>query len=559
MNSIKKGILCLAALGITAAVTAQDIAVTIDNKPIRFDGAGPRSVEGRVLVPLRGIFEAFGAFVEWVPSTRTVIAQKGNIDLSLRIGERTARVNGRDVLLDVPAQIMTGSTMVPLRFIGETLGADVRWENVSRTVMITTASNSIVPGTTNNPPITNNPPTGTGAAPTVTSIDVNSTGDWVRGNADVEIVLNGTPGAQASFEIVGVTNGKVSMREASPGRYVGTWRPRAGDNMNGATVLGYISMNGQERIIQASNRLSMDTTAPTIRSVIADRSRVTSARPTISFFVDDAAGSGIDVNTIMLRVDGQDRTRDAQINNGFVSYVPSTDLSAGTHRVELIARDKAGNEVKGNWTFDVADATTVVRSLTHTGTRDVQRGDPITVTLIGEPGGRATFNIGTQVTNRRMRETSPGTYVGEYVVRRGDVFTNEPITATLVTSGGASYTIESRDRIGVNAGPLGAPRITSPGSGETVASPFHIRGVAEPNSRVRVKVDYEATALGLLRLTGTVYDRILETDASGNFTTGDIKVQGTAGQRGTDYTVTVVSIDANGNESTPSTLKLKKQ
>lgn len=552
MNWFKKGVICVAGLSLTAAAAAQNIAVTIDNQPVRFEGSGPRSVDGRVLVPLRGIFEALGAFVEWVPSTRTVIAQKGDVDLQLRIGERIARVNGRDVLLDVPAQIMTGSTMVPLRFIGEALGADVRWENVSRTVMITTAAN------TNVPPINNPPGTGTGAAPAVTSITVNAD-DWVRGANDVEIVLTGTPGAQASFEIVGVTNGRVAMRETSSGRYVGTWRPRAGDNMTGATVLGYISLNGQERIIQASNRLSLDTTAPTIRNTIADRSRLSSARPTISFFVDDASGSGLDPDSIVLRIDGVDHTRDAQINNGFVTYVPRTDLATGNHRIELIARDKAGNEVTGAWTFDIADASSIVRSLTHTGTRNVQRGDPITVTLVGEPGGRATFNIGTQVVNRRMRETSPGTYVGEYVVRRGDVFNNETISATLVTSGGASYTIEARERIGLNAGPLGAPRITAPPAGESVTSPFHIRGIAEPNSRVRVKVDYATTALGLLRLTGTVFDRIIETDASGNFTTGDIRVEGTAGQRGTEYTVTAVSIDANGNESTPATLKLRKQ
>src|SRR5687767_13058445 len=103
MNTFIRSALCLAAVATCGSAMTQDIAVTIDSKPVRFDGAGPRSINGRVMVPLRGIFEALGAFVEWVPSTRTVVAQKGDVDLQLRIGDRYARLNGRDVVLDAPA------------------------------------------------------------------------------------------------------------------------------------------------------------------------------------------------------------------------------------------------------------------------------------------------------------------------------------------------------------------------------------------------------------------------------------------------------------------------
>ena len=84
--------------------------------------------------------------VDWVPATQTVIASRGNLDLQLRIGSRTALVNGREVTLDVPATTMGGSTMVPLRFVGETLGADVcgtvsrrrsRWRRTLLTARLT--------------------------------------------------------------------------------------------------------------------------------------------------------------------------------------------------------------------------------------------------------------------------------------------------------------------------------------------------------------------------------------------------------------------------------------
>ena len=56
----------------------------------------------------------------------------------MRIGDRTARVNGANIPLDVPAMIIQGSTMVPLRFMSEALGADVNWQAHTNTVRINT-------------------------------------------------------------------------------------------------------------------------------------------------------------------------------------------------------------------------------------------------------------------------------------------------------------------------------------------------------------------------------------------------------------------------------------
>jgi hypothetical protein len=89
-------------------------------------------------VPLRGIFESLGAQVNWDASTRTITATKGDTDVQLGIGDHRATVNGRAVYLDAPAMILGGSTMVPLRFVGEALGADVKWFEATQTVSITT-------------------------------------------------------------------------------------------------------------------------------------------------------------------------------------------------------------------------------------------------------------------------------------------------------------------------------------------------------------------------------------------------------------------------------------
>jgi len=125
--------------GVSAPQARADrIRVELNGDPISFQGAQPREVDGRVLVPLRGVLERMGATVDWSANTQTVTATKGNMDLELPIGSRTAKISGRTVNLDVPAMTMGGYTMVPLRFVSEALGADVSWSNRTQTVMIAT-------------------------------------------------------------------------------------------------------------------------------------------------------------------------------------------------------------------------------------------------------------------------------------------------------------------------------------------------------------------------------------------------------------------------------------
>lgn len=95
-------------------------------------------VSGRTLVPMRAIFEAMGSSVKWEPKTSTVTGTKGNDTIKLQIGNKTASINGEDLQLDTPAVISKGNTLVPLRFVAESLGADVVWDGVNRLVSIKT-------------------------------------------------------------------------------------------------------------------------------------------------------------------------------------------------------------------------------------------------------------------------------------------------------------------------------------------------------------------------------------------------------------------------------------
>jgi N-acetylmuramoyl-L-alanine amidase len=92
--------------------------------------------QGRTMVPIRLISETLKCEVQYVASDQQVQIKGQNLDMNLWIGQPAAQVNGREVQLDVPPEIAGGRTMVPLRFVAENMGADVKWENPSRTVYI---------------------------------------------------------------------------------------------------------------------------------------------------------------------------------------------------------------------------------------------------------------------------------------------------------------------------------------------------------------------------------------------------------------------------------------
>lgn len=141
-------------LAAAAIAAAQQIAVQVDGQSVYFPGAQPQYVNGRVLVPLRGIFQHMGATVDWNPQTQMVTARRNGTDVELRIGDRQALVNGTTMNLDVPAMIVRGSTMVPIRFVSEALGAQVGWLEAQRLVTVDTTMAGDYNGTIHTPPQT---------------------------------------------------------------------------------------------------------------------------------------------------------------------------------------------------------------------------------------------------------------------------------------------------------------------------------------------------------------------------------------------------------------------
>ncbi|PWW29429.1 copper amine oxidase-like protein [Cytobacillus oceanisediminis] len=121
------------------SAASTNIMVLLDGEPLEFDQP-PVIKSGRTLVPFRKIFEELGADVSYDSKTKTVAAVRADKVIKLKIGSVYTTVNGKTVKIDVPAQIINSRTMVPLRFVSESIGAKVSWDNYEKIVEIETVA-----------------------------------------------------------------------------------------------------------------------------------------------------------------------------------------------------------------------------------------------------------------------------------------------------------------------------------------------------------------------------------------------------------------------------------
>ncbi len=109
--------------------------IKLNNSILGFE-TPPVIEDGSTLVPIRFLFEQMGAQVDWEQATRTATISQNNTTVSFTIDDPTAFVNGAPATMTVPARLINGKTMVPLRFLSENLGYTVDWNEGSRTAII---------------------------------------------------------------------------------------------------------------------------------------------------------------------------------------------------------------------------------------------------------------------------------------------------------------------------------------------------------------------------------------------------------------------------------------
>ena len=96
----------------------------------------PTVIDGRTMVPVRAIFEAVGANIDFDAETKTITARNGDTTVNMTVGANAVTVNNKEVQLDAPAVIVNVRTLAPARFVAETFGYTVQWDAENKIVKI---------------------------------------------------------------------------------------------------------------------------------------------------------------------------------------------------------------------------------------------------------------------------------------------------------------------------------------------------------------------------------------------------------------------------------------
>lgn len=126
-----------------SALAAEPIRVQVNGQPITFADAQPEAKDGRTYIPMRATFNALGfedEGIAWDSASSTVTAKRGDLEISLKLGEKKITVTEagetRTVETDAAAYAANNRTYVPVRVVAEAAGCNVGWDNDDRTVLI---------------------------------------------------------------------------------------------------------------------------------------------------------------------------------------------------------------------------------------------------------------------------------------------------------------------------------------------------------------------------------------------------------------------------------------
>lgn len=392
---------------------AQPIRVELDGRQLSFDQP-PVRIGGSLVVPLRGIFEALQAEVNYTRATRSIRANKGNTVVELTLGSREARINGRPIFLDVAADTIGGSTMVPLRFVSEALGAEVKWNGATQTVSMFSGGASVDPTL---------PPVEQGSKPKIDNVTHNATRQLKAGDA-FDVVLTGDPGGQASFEILGALRSQ-PMQEVRSGRYEARFVIPNGLQVDRGVLMGRIERGGQESTSEARRTITIgsgqasNSGSSGFTMEPSPNTQVGSSRPLVRVVFPQA----VQQNSIRMYLDQIEVTRDVRfMGPQEIQFTPNFDLNMGQHQVEVVAQSTQGQRVNPKWSFQVGNTanSVQVQSLEPSDGSTTASSRP----RIGASFDRPVNNLrliidGVDVTNQSSRTGNQIVWTAPYDLSQG--------------------------------------------------------------------------------------------------------------------------------------------
>ncbi len=138
MKKILAFVMSIMMLPTVQAFAKTNVAIMIDGEMLYQKGQKAIIEDGTTMIPFRTLLEGLGAYVEWIPSTRSIIAAKDEIVLKMQIDSNKVVINGAEMIIESAPVIMNDTTMIPLRAISNLLNAEVEWSDAEKTVYIKT-------------------------------------------------------------------------------------------------------------------------------------------------------------------------------------------------------------------------------------------------------------------------------------------------------------------------------------------------------------------------------------------------------------------------------------
>jgi hypothetical protein len=325
-----------------AVLLAQAVTILIGGQPLQ-TAQPPIERAGRVFVPMRSIFERLGATV--VYSSGNINATRGRTTVALQIGSAQANIDGQPTQLDVAPFIVGATTYVPLRFIAQSLGANVDYNN--NTVYITMAH--MPPYRPVQPPYNPPPPP---PAPVIDLYSQVPAPNVYVNNRFATISAQFTRGARPATVRVYLDGSDVTYRASvQPGGFSYTPPAPLGFGAHRVRVTGLavdgtsfdrawtFTVNGAP----PPSPIDLQNIAPGAGTTVVNRFATISANFT----------RNVDAGSVRVWLDGADRTNQCAISASGFSYKPPAPLDFGSHTVRVAGRGVGGGAFDRSWSFTV--------------------------------------------------------------------------------------------------------------------------------------------------------------------------------------------------------------
>jgi hypothetical protein len=395
------------------------IAIVVNGEELPRDPA-PRIVNGRLLVPVIRIYGALGIGIS--RDGETIVASAPGKRIAIAIGSDRAQIDTRPVVMDAPARTIDGATYVPLRFVADSLGAQVSYNPKARQVEVISTIVGRTPG------LEQHLPSGsTQLVGDVSAVDLTSS------PASISVVRGPSVRTIALTSEVRVVVQDVVTRTEAPG------------SLDDVHVGDAVSV-----VLRPDGRVAR------IVARYASRAGTIAAVSPSQFVLRNGYVVTPDKTTQVTLNGNSAQTGDLKVGD---SVTVRLNPDTGEKR-QIIASRELPSTPQPSGAVQITQVTVDAR-------RPLKSGDVLSVTLTGTPGGRASFDIGTYVNAVPMTERAPGIYTARYVVPPDVNFSRSTVYGNLRVGSATAPRAQAQTLVAVATTP---PQIVdiAPTNGATV-------------------------------------------------------------------------------------------